>query len=66
MNKLTNSNHRRASIEAWWALVARILAFILGAGILANQALVMGEFTWPMVALIAGLMGPTVSTGIST
>lgn len=61
----TDADARRASIEAWWALVARILAFVLGSMILCFQAFVV-NFDRPILLLVAtGLMGPTVAASVA-
>jgi hypothetical protein len=58
---------RLEEVEAWWALVARILAFFLGAVIFTVQALFSPqEFTeklfWATIAV--GLMWPVVGPGV--
>lgn len=60
-----NGTRRRREIEAWWALVARILAFILGALILAWQTLV-GQTSNPLPWLVgASLLGPVVAASLA-
>jgi hypothetical protein len=57
---------RRDEIEAWWALVARILAFFLGATILGFQSFfATDDRLWITVAGI-GLCGPTVAVSVAT
>lgn len=56
----------RLQVEAWWALIVRILAFFLGAVIVGYQALsnVSNGNSWLIeVVLIlvgVGLMGPVI------
>lgn len=59
---------RRAEIEAWWALVARILAFFLGCVILSFSAFVLEaelveKLIWAAIGL--GLMGPVAINGVA-
>lgn len=58
--------NRREAVEAWWALIVRILSFFVGAAILLGQAFVVQEDRlWITVAGI-GLCGPTVAVGVAT
>ena len=66
---MTDDQHtRQQAIEAWWPLIARILAFALGAVLLWQQATAPnppGAQLWIVVAAI-GCMGPTVATTVAT
>jgi hypothetical protein len=58
--------NRRDEIEAWWALIARILSFIVGVTILLGQAFFV---TNPAVAVTVagiGLCGPYVAASVAT
>lgn len=64
----TPPRDRRAEVEAWWPLIARIVAFVFGAALLWQQANVPnppGAQEWIVVAAI-GCMGPTVATTVAT
>lgn len=55
-------------VEAWWPLIARILAFFFGVYLLWDQAHVPnppGAQEWVIAAGI-GCMGPTVATAVAT
>lgn len=59
------SDARRKEIEAWWALIARILAFFLGAVILGYQAFSSTEDATVLTLVASGLMGPMVAAGVA-
>jgi hypothetical protein len=59
-----NDNQRRDSLEAWWALIARVLAFFLGAGMLAFETLSGNNRLYLIVAGI-GLCGPVVAQSVA-
>jgi hypothetical protein len=65
MNDLSPSDLRRKEIEAWWALIARILAFFLGAVILAYQTFSSTNDGVVLILVSAGLMGPMVAAGVA-
>lgn len=56
---------QRDEIEAWWALITRILAFLLGVLIAVTQALVASsqptEVRLALLVLAASLMGPVIA-----
>jgi hypothetical protein len=60
-----NGQHRRDEIEAWWALVSRILAFVLGAIILLYETALDPGRTQILILVAAGLMGPMVAAGVA-
>lgn len=57
---------RRAEIEAWWALIARILAFFLGSGILIWQTVVEEHDRLYLTIAGVGLCGPVVAASVAT
>jgi hypothetical protein len=60
-----NGDRRRREIEAWWALVVRILAAVLGMFILAWQTTV-GQTTNPIPWLVgAACLGPVVAAALA-
>lgn len=59
-------NGRRAAAEAWWAFLARILAFFLGGGILVWQAAFEQSDRLYLIVAAIGLMGPTVAQSVAT
>jgi len=62
-----HSKHERIEeLEAVWALVARILAFLLGAAVLVG--LVFFVENRPVYAwlIVAALMGPTFAASMAT
>lgn len=61
----SSSQVRRDEIEAWWALIARILAFFLGALILLYQTFFETSDRLLLIAAAAGLMGPMVAAGMA-
>lgn len=65
MNERSQGEQRRQEIEAWWALISRVLAFLLGALILLYETVSeMGDR--PILLLIAaGLMGPMAAAGVA-
>lgn len=60
MSTKTTSSDRRQKLEAWWALVARILAFFFGAGLIYQQASMPNPpgAQESLIAVGVGLMGP--------
>jgi hypothetical protein len=56
---------RLGEIEAWWALVARVMAWLLGATILIAQT--FGETTDRVYLIVAGLglMGPATAQAVA-
>lgn len=52
---------RREELEAWWAFVARVLAFFLGAAILGWQAFAEDADRLYLILAAIGLMGPAVA-----
>jgi hypothetical protein len=56
---------RRAEVEAWWALVARILAFFLGALILFYQTFFEAQDRFLLISAAIGLMGPLVAASVA-
>jgi hypothetical protein len=54
------TDDRRAKVEAWWPPIARIVAFLIGAGICVQQSLVPNPpgAQESLLALAIGLMGP--------
>lgn len=61
----SSQEDRRKEIEAWWALIARILAFFLGAMILAYQTLATDQDRVLLLLISATLMGPMIVAGLS-
>lgn len=60
-----NGQRRRAEIEAWWALVVRILAGILGLFILGLQALI-GQWSNPVPWLVGtACLGPVAAASLA-
>lgn len=62
---MSEQGDRRAEIEAWWALIARILAFFLGALILVYQTLFEAEDRFLLICAAVGLMGPMVAAAVA-
>lgn len=56
---------RLDELEAWWAFVARVLAFFLGAAILSHQAFVAHADRLYLIVAAIGLMGPAVASAVS-
>lgn len=59
------STNQRAELEAWWAFLARILAFFLGGGILAWQTVSETSDRLYLIVAAIGLMGPTVAQSVA-
>jgi hypothetical protein len=64
------TNGRIREIEAWWALVARVLAFFLGALLIGYEA-VFGAADNPQVRTIliitgVALIGPVVAASVTS
>ena len=55
-----NGNRRRTEIDSWFALIARIVAFFLGAAILAGQAFFFQPY-FPLVLAGVACLGPVVA-----
>jgi hypothetical protein len=56
---------RRDEIEAWWALISRVLAFLLG-GLILGYETIFEQSDRPILLLVAaGLMGPMVAAGVA-
>lgn len=53
-------NGRRENFEAWWAAIARVLAFFFGAFLLYQQATAPNPpgAQESLIAVAVGLMGP--------
>ena len=66
---MTDQHPRLAEIEAWWALIARILLFFLGGAILSYRVVfappteTTETIIWIAVAI--GLMGQVALTGVA-
>lgn len=58
--------NRREEIEAWWALIARVLAFFLGAGILTWQTVLEDQNRLYLIVAGVGLCGPVVAQSVAT
>jgi hypothetical protein len=59
-------HNRLREAEAWWALLARILAFFLGGAIFTFETIAEhADRTWLLI-FAGGLMGPTVAASIAT
>jgi hypothetical protein len=58
---------RREELEAWWALVARILAFFLGSFVLVVALLSDGDSLVKLGfgAIGVGLMGPVIASTVA-
>jgi hypothetical protein len=56
---------RREELEAWWAFVARVLAFFLGAAILSHQAFFASTDRLYIIVAAIGLMGPAVAQAVA-
>lgn len=56
----TQSHDRRQKLEAWWALIARIIAFFFGAFLIYQQATMPNPpgAQESLIAVGVGLMGP--------
>lgn len=57
-------SNRRQEAEAWWAFLARVFGFLLGAMILTYETLTGGDRLYLIVAAI-GLMGPAVASSVA-
>lgn len=57
---------RRAELEAWWALLARVLSFLLGAGILGWQTVFEANERLYLTVAGVGLCGPVVAQSVAT
>lgn len=64
--KRTPRTERLDELEALWALVIRVLAFVLGAAILIGLTFFVNDR--PIYAWLAGiaLCGPTVAASVAT
>jgi uncharacterized membrane protein len=51
-------------LEAWWAFLSRVLAFLLGAVILMHQVL-FARLSLIEMAISAALMGPAVASAVA-
>jgi hypothetical protein len=58
-------NERLQEAEALWALIARIIAFIFGCGMLGWETVHGAQRAYIIVAGI-GLCGPTVAQSVAT
>lgn len=57
--------NRREEVEAWWALIARVVAFAAGLTMLLVETLSGGNRLYIIVAGI-GLCGPVVAQSVAT
>jgi uncharacterized membrane protein YhdT len=57
-------NNRIDEIDAWWALLSRILAFCLGCVLAYNLQKAGTTALWPW-AVVAALMGPVVAASLA-
>jgi hypothetical protein len=58
--------NRRQEVEAWWPLISRVAAFILGGYLIYQQAQPPpGVEEWIVMAGV-GMMGPTVATAVAS
>lgn len=66
MTSESPTEKRRREVEAWWALIVRVLAFVLGATILLGLVFFVDDR--PVYAWLAGiaLCGPTVAASVAT
>lgn len=58
--------NRREELEAWWALIARVLAFFLGGSILTWQTVFESEDRLYLIVAGVGLCGPVVAQSVAT
>jgi hypothetical protein len=63
---VTNQRRSPAAFEAWWALIARVIAFLLGATILVWQMAFEDADRLYLIVAAIGLMGPTVAQSVAT
>jgi hypothetical protein len=57
---------RRESAEAWWAFVARVLAFLVGVFILGYQTVFEESDRLYLTVAAVGLCGPVVAQSVAT
>ena len=56
----------REEAEQWWALIARVLAFLLGSGILVWQTVFEEADRLYLIVAAVGLCGPVVAQSVAT
>jgi hypothetical protein len=56
----------REEAEQWWALIARVMAFFLGSGILIWQTVIEEADRLYLIVAAVGLCGPVVSQSVAT
>lgn len=60
---------RRAEVEAWWALIARILAFVFGTQLIVYTAVFMQDDPTELRVFLAmggfAMTGPVIATSLS-